>query len=96
MTDAQRYEKACHAMQCGVAHEMGMEINQAHTPKHLRVGVNVAMRDLGSLVKLLIDKGIITEEGFVKAIADGMEEEVRDYEARIKQHLGGKTDITLH
>ena len=95
MTDEERYHNACHAMQTGVAHEMNLRPEPTF-PKHLRVGVNIAMRDFGSLVKLLVDKGLITEEEFGKYLADGMEEEVRDYEARLKELLGGQTEIKLH
>lgn len=85
--DLDRYQRAAHAMQSGVATEMG--INPGPTsPKHLRVGVNAAMRDTSSLVKLLIEKGLITEGEFYKALADGMEEEVRRYEEHLSTKLG--------
>jgi hypothetical protein len=92
---AERYEAACHAMQTGVAHDLNLRPNSG-TPKHLRVGVNVALRDHGSLVGLLISKGIITQEEYEKAIADGMEAEVKTYEDMIASQTGGATKITLH
>lgn len=76
--DMERYYAAAHAMQTAVA--LTMERDGAETsPKHLRVGVNVALRDLGSLVALLVEKGVITPDEYQKAIADGMEEEVETY-----------------
>lgn len=81
MTDKDRYSAACHAMQSGVAldHARG---SQDVSPKHLRVGVNVAMRDLASIASLLVAKGIITLDEIDKALADGMEDEVASYEAK--------------
>jgi hypothetical protein len=66
-------------MQTGV--EYKMQLNPKDTePKHLRVGINVAQRDLSSMVELLIAKGIITLEEYTKAIADGMQKEVDSYQ----------------
>lgn len=75
----QRYLAACHAIQTGVAfeHSRGSEDG---TPKHLRTGVNIAMCDHAALVKLLIAKGLFTDEA---------EEEVKRYEER----LGGKVTL---
>ncbi len=89
MTDAERYKKACHAMQTGVAFTKD-KADQA--PKHLRVGVNVALRDQSSLVGLLIAKGVFTREEYMKAIADGMEEEAAGYEDQIRDELRGDGD----
>jgi hypothetical protein len=94
MSDAERYEAACHAMQTGVKMEMELGMNNAHEPKHLRVGVNSALVDNSSLVQLLIAKGVITSDEFVRALADGMEAEVQRYEQRLSERLNGKK-ITL-
>lgn len=90
--DFERYAAAVHAMQSGVAAEMGHNPGPTE-PKHLRVGVNVAIRDHSSLAKLLMAKGVITEAEFAKAIADGMEEEVKDYEQRLSARYG--TEVRL-
>jgi hypothetical protein len=85
--DARRHKLASHAMQAGVAldHARGC---QDGTPKQLRVGVNVALRDHASLVELLIAKGVITDDEYCKAIADGMEREVEAYEDRLNLPRG--------
>lgn len=89
MTDAERYLAAAHAMQSGVAMEMKTISGQrAADPKHLRAGINAAMVEHGALVKLLMDKGIITQEEYTKAIADGMEAEQRKYEALLADFFG--------
>lgn len=89
MTDEDRYHRATHAMQAGVKIE---EARRPETSVSTRVGINVSLRDHYSLVRLLRTKGVITDAEYHKAIADGMEEEVRLYEERIG---GGGTKITL-
>ena len=81
-----RYNAAAHAMQSGVAYLMAS--TDAHTPKHLRVGVNTAHADLGSLARLLLSKGVITEEEYLTALAEGMEAEKARYEADISARTG--------
>ncbi len=77
----QRYYAAVHAMQSGVAYEMNSD-PRATEPKHLRVGVNTALRNQASLTELLISKGIITEDELMKALALGMEKEQALFENR--------------
>lgn len=79
-------------MQSGVATEMHIR-PQPTEPKHLRTGINAAMVDHGGLVKLLVDKGIITNEEYVKAIADMMEQEKTNYEERLSRLLGKKVTL---
>lgn len=90
MTDEERYAKAAHAMQSGVAF---LEDKTDQTPKHLRVGVNVALSDLGALATLLIEKGVFTRAEYVKALADGMEREAESYLTRIARTAG--VEVTL-
>lgn len=92
MDDKTRYLAATHAMQSGVAATMAFDAKDTE-PKHLRTGVNVALRDHTSLVELLIAKGLFTLEEYQKAIADGMETEVKSYEASLSKHYGA--NITL-
>lgn len=87
VSDGDRYRAAAHAMQSGVA--MEMNLNPAPTePKHLRVGVNTAHADIGSLARLLIAKGVIGEDEYLSAIADGMELEKEAYERLLSEHFG--------
>jgi len=57
------------------------ERNQATEPKHLRTGINCAMADQSGLAKLLIDKGLITENEYLEAIRLAMNEELARYQA---------------
>lgn len=92
MTDEARQHFERHAlaqrrMQTGVAFDHGRGGRDGE-PKHLRVGVNTALVDMASLVRLLIAKGTITEEEYAKAIADGMEAEAARYEERLGATCG--------
>lgn len=92
MTPQQRYVKAAHAVQSGVKTDMETDANVlsqgATTPKHLRVGLNNVMADHGSLAYLLIQKGVITEDEYLNAIADGIEREQARYEELLTQRFG--------
>ena len=96
-TSVERYEAAAHAIQSGVATEMERQPPGAMgptSPKHLRVGLELRACDHAALVRLLIEKGIITEAEYLEAIADEAEREKARYEERISQALGG-VKITL-
>lgn len=84
--DKRRYSAAAHAMQSGVAYRMNNDPGETQ-PKHLRVGVNSAMVDTATIVKLLIAKGVITQEEFYKMLADTMEEEVARYQRDLPPNM---------
>ena len=91
-SDQQRYLNACHAMQTGVKWEMEQQAGSQHiatSPKHLRVGVNSALVSHGALVKLLVEKGILTEDEYITSQADAMEAEVALYEERANRGNAG-------
>ena len=52
-----------HAIQTGVAFCIERGSKEAEG-KHLRVGINNALCELGAVTKLLIDKGVFTEEEY--------------------------------
>lgn len=99
-----RWHAAAHAMQTGVAYQLEIPefADGQGSPKHLRVGVNVALSDHGALVDLLIKKGVITEEEYLEAIADKMEEERDRYQDQLQEYYrrigpgGSQTTIELH
>lgn len=94
---AQRYLTAAHAVQAGVA----MELNDnppgnsasSGSPKMLRTGVNMAMIEHGALVRVLIVKGLFTEEEYFEELVKGVEDEKRQYEERLSAQYG--TTISL-
>ncbi len=94
MSEEMDYRSAKHAMQAGVALIEQYQPGETR-PKHLRVGINSAMCDHAGLARLLIEKGIITEDEYVAAITKEMNAEARRYEERIQSHLGGSSEIEL-
>lgn len=86
-SDRERHYAAAHAMQTGVAYQHQYDASDA-TPKHLRVGINAALSDHTGLVRLLIAKGVFTEEEYTKSIADEMEREKARYEVELTGHFG--------
>lgn len=88
--DRERYMRAAHAMQSGVAAEPDLS---DRTPKHLRVGINAVMSDQGGLAALLIEKGVFTADEYEKAIADAMEREVERYKRYLSDKLGAPVNL---
>lgn len=82
-----RYMAAAHAVQSGVAMELNDDPSSA-SPKHLRTGLNMAMVEHGALVRLLITKGLITNEEYMAELAAGVEDEQRQYEERLSARHG--------
>lgn len=90
MTD--RYRRAAHSVQTGVA--MEMQFNDKFTnPKHLRTGLNLSKSDQCGLVRLLIAKGIFSEEEYLEAITVAAEDEKTAAELRLSDLLGKKVTL---
>lgn len=88
-----RYKAAAHGMQTGVAYKMHHQPAET-TPKHLRVGVNSAMVQLGALANLLVRKGVISQDEYYQALAEAMETErdlYQDWLNRFYGERGGPT-----
>lgn len=88
----ERYWKLAHAMQSGVAAWMNYDPLETSV-KHLRVGVNSAMADVGSLGRLLVKKGVISEEEYTEAVMEGMEREVASYEEQLSERMGKRIHL---
>jgi hypothetical protein len=93
------YAHLAHAMQSGVAYDIGSwkpsPGNSEHntSSKFLKVAVNSALCDHGALVTLLISKGVFTEEEYFDAAIFQLVEEVKTYERTLSKRMN--TDITL-
>lgn len=76
---AEEMEKLGHAMQTGIMYmiEKGSKIGD---PKHLRTGINSALVFNGTVVKLLVKKGLITREEYAEAAVEDLRAEVKQYE----------------
>lgn len=90
-----RYTASLHAMQSGVAFLLGHTGSHEGecSPKHLRVGVNAAMIDCGAVAKLLVEKGVFTEEEYFTALADLTDRDVATYKAKIKDITGLEVNL---
>lgn len=88
----EEYRELMHAMQTGVEYLKEKEPKLVDT-KHLRVGVNSALVSLGATVKLLIDKGLLTEHEYWKALVDAMKEEVQSHEAALSKATGAAVTL---
>lgn len=94
-----RYLAAAHAVQAGVQMEMNdsppSDTASAVSPKMLRTGLNLAMVEHGALIRVLISKGLFTEEEYFEELVRGVEAEKAAYEQRLSARYGGRTKITL-
>ena len=88
-----RYAAEMHEMQTGVAVEHGHG-SQDGTPKHLRVGINSALINDAALARLLIEKGVFTEDEYTEAVALEAEAEAKRYQDRIRK-MSGHDGVTL-
>jgi hypothetical protein len=86
------YTDKCHAMQTGVAMKMAIDPGET-SPKHLRVGVNSAMCDQAALARLLVNKGVITQQEYEAAVTDEMGREVARYQTWLTEHVGQKVRL---
>jgi hypothetical protein len=85
-----KYYKLAHAIQSGIEFNKDADVQ---SPKHLRVGVNLRAVELGALMKLLTDKGIITVEEYEEALLTAMREEVARYEMELSEQYGSKVTL---
>jgi hypothetical protein len=76
-----------HGVQTGVAFEMERH-SQDTTPKHLRTGLNSAMINDAAMARLLVKKGIFTEEEYAEEIRLEANRELERYEKRILENYG--------
>jgi hypothetical protein len=82
-----RYRAAAHAIQTGVALALDRGDTMA-SPKQLRVGIDLRACDHAALVRLLIAKGVVTEEEYLEAIADEAEREKKRIEDSLLERYG--------
>lgn len=88
-----RYDKAMHGMQAGIQMKIQFQVASECEPKHLRVGINSAMVDTGAMAKLLVAKGVFTEEEYLESLVEFAEREHKMYEEELSVLLQKK--ITL-
>lgn len=98
----EEYGIAMHALQSGIAFSLAKknptvpDINQnpyLRELKHQRVGIDGTKSDHSALVKLLIERGIITDEEYIDAMLEGVIAEVHRYEKALSQEYGVKVTL---
>jgi hypothetical protein len=85
-------ETLAHAMQSGVAQTLHLDPSSG-TPKHLRVGVNMALVEVAALAGLLIEKGVFTREEYDAALIKGLRQEVNSYEESLSRAMGANVKL---
>lgn len=85
--DMAEYNRLVHAMQSGVAMAIELGSKEAN-PKHLRVGVNVAIVECSALYGLLVSKGVITAREATDTILDAHGMEVSRHASELSRELG--------
>lgn len=84
---AEEYMALAHAMQTGVKFDQESGSTDG-TPKHLRVGVNSCMVNNDAVARLLMEKGVFTQEEYIQAVVDAMRREVERYEELLTERYG--------
>lgn len=99
MSNRERFTSLQHKMQAGVMYDQKtsptlgplLEASHPEVARHFkmeRVGINSALVECGAIVRLLIDKGVFTENEWWTAACKAMEAEIRTYEDRLTARLG--------
>lgn len=90
----QEFTRLGHAIQTGVKMKIsrGPDREGEASPKHLRVGVNLAMCEHAALVELLVKRGIINEAEYYDSVLSKLRQEVASYEAELSTDT---TKVTL-
>ncbi len=88
----QRYMHHLHRMQTGISYLQQFDPSSG-SPKHLRVGINSGKVEHGALVKLLVEKGIITDAEYMTAMADAVQEEADRYEQELSEKYGANIKL---
>jgi len=87
-----QYLALIHALQSGVAMQMNIDPTST-TPKHLRVGIDSAHVAQDALIRLLIEKGVITDGEYMQALVEASQREVARVQAELRTQVG--REVTL-
>lgn len=101
MTFHERYEAAAHRIQTAIGFSFGLDYSWMDgrlltALKHLRVGIDTSKADQGGLVKLLIRKGVITEDEYFGAILEANEGEAELQQETLQRKMAqGNPDLKV-
>lgn len=97
MTEAEfmkEYVGIGHAIQTGILLELEHENQTAQNMfKHLRTGLNLVMSDHGSLGRLLVKKGLITQEEYFTTVLEGLKTELESLEKKLSERFGHEVHL---
>jgi hypothetical protein len=95
MNWVERYEAVIHAVQTAIAAILysnapaaKRQAERFRDPKHLRVGLDARAADQEGLARLLIAKGVFTEDEYLEAVACSMEREAESIRRRASELCG--------
>lgn len=91
-TPYDRYVAAMRALESWVAVKARMEPAETN-PQQLRLGVNSALLQQSALVQLLANKGLISEDEFLEAMANAAEQEVARYQQWVSATTGVEVSL---
>lgn len=88
--ETERYMRAAHRVQTAIAFNPDRPRDEY---KDLRTGLDLSKSDMGGLATLLIEKGVITREEYLAAIADAAEREAdgKEDELSIRHGINVRT-----
>lgn len=87
-----RYMAALHGVQTGIEYKRQYD-RKFVNEKHMRTGIDSAHISQAAVVRLLIVKGVFTEDEYMEALAIEAEAEKSRLEIELSAHYGAK--ITL-
>jgi hypothetical protein len=83
----EEYRALMHAVQSGVGFMLDFDSREG-TAKHLRVGVNSALINQCAIIKLLINRGVITELEYWESVVEQTKLEILSYEEKLNTVMG--------
>lgn len=79
-----RYTAAGHRIQTSIGTLILLDPKyRAVEPKHMRTGLDLSKSDMCGLARLLIEKGLFTEDEYIEALTKAAEDEADRYEKEV-------------
>ena len=95
------YEAHVHRMQSVVAMQLGQTVGHMipsiveRELKHLHVGRNSAMAEIGMVQALLVEKGVVTPEEFVERLVQSAKDEAAQCVATFREENPGMERVSF-
>lgn len=79
------YSEALHGVQSAIKYKIENNLSESHSPKHMRVGVDMSKADMAGLVMLLMEKGLFTLEEYLEAVRLHANQELHMHEEEVRE-----------